>query len=119
MSSVNLFKLSKYKQLLAIITINIFIFWNVNTSNAQTAGDVMNKMNDDQSIGYITGVIEGLAYSRWLRDKPNGGGSKCIYDWYYKGGEKVKRQMFDWFDRHPDKGLGPLLYVLIKKECGE
>lgn len=119
MSSIKEIILSKYKQYLNIIMLCIFTSIVPSGAIAQSAGDVMNKMNADQSLGYITGVIEGLAYSRWLRDKPNGDGSKCIYDWYYEGGEKVKRQMFDWFERHPNKPVGALLYVLIKKDCGD
>lgn len=88
-------------------------------ASAQNAGDVMNKMGSDERVGYVAGVIEGLAYSRWLKDRPDDTGMKCIYDWYYKGAGKNWTSISAWFNRHPDKYAGPLLHVLIKKECGE
>lgn len=92
---------------------------NIQQANALTAGDVLNKMTSEQSVSYINGVIEGLAYSRWLRDRPSSKGSKCIYDWYYQGGKKSFNQTMSWLERHPDKPVGALIYVLTKKKCGE
>ena len=89
------------------------------SAKAQNAGDIMNKMSSDERNGYIAGVVEGLAYSRWLRDRPNSDGMKCVYDWFYDSKDKEKLEMYDWFERHPDKHVGPLMFVLIKKECGE
>ncbi len=82
------------------------------------ASAVLNKMNSDQRHGYISGVVEGLAYARFLRDRPNETGMKCIYDWYYTGKIKKWLKIEAWFKRHPDKPVGALLYVLTKKECG-
>lgn len=79
----------------------------------------MNKMGPEQRIGYINGVIEGLAFSRWLRDKPDTRGMKCIYDWYYRAPDKNWEKIAAWLNRHPDKPVGGLLHVLIKGECGE
>ncbi len=94
------------------------IFGSINNAQAQTAGDVLNKMNADQQASYIAGVIEGLAYSRFLRDKPEEAGMKCIYGWYHNGKDEKWKQMQQWFGRHTDKPVGVLLHVLIKKECG-
>ncbi len=88
-------------------------------AKALTADDVLNKMNADQRFGYISGVVEGLAYSRWVADKPDDTGMTCIYDWYYQGEEARSNQVDGWLRRHLDKPVGALLYVLIKKECGE
>lgn len=91
-----------------------------NTAHAQTAGDVMTKMNADQRIGYIDGVVEGLAYGRWLRDKPDQSGMNCIYRWYFqKPVEPQWNRITAWLARHPDKPVGALIYVLLKQECGE
>jgi len=91
-----------------------------NTASAVTADDVMNKMNDDQRGSYIAGVVEALAFSRWLSDKPEKSGMDCIHNWLYgEESESSIRSYFEWFDRHPEKPAAPLLYLLIKKECGE
>lgn len=91
---------------------------NISQASQLNAGAVMNKMNADERFGYISGVVEGLAYSRWQRDKPNSTGMRCVYDWYYKGGKDNARKLDVWLNRHPDKPVGALMHVLIKKDCG-
>ena len=85
-----------------------------------TAGVVMDKMSQDERHGYVAGVIEGLAVARYNRDKPDGTGSGCIYDWYYKDSkERWLKTILPTFTKHSDKTVGAILYVLTKKECGE
>ena len=111
-------KLSKYQQI-SIIILSIMFGSSVTAmAKSLNAGFVMNEMTEEQRYGYISGVIEGLAYSRFLRDKPNQDGMNCVYNWYYEGGEGNFRKLDAWLNRHPDKQVGVLLYVLIKKECG-
>lgn len=83
------------------------------------AGFVLNKMNADERVAYISGVIEGLAYSRFLRDRPDESGMNCVYDWFDENYKKKWLKTKRWLARHPDKPVGVLMYVLIKKECGE
>ncbi len=77
---------------------------------------VLNKMTSDQQVSFVAGVVEGLAFSRWQRDKPDRTGIQCIYAWYGKKDKWPKIEQ--WFGRHPDKQVGPLLYILIKQDCG-
>ncbi len=88
-------------------------------AHALTADDVLNKMSNDQQHGYISGMVDGLAYARWLQDKPDSTGMQCIYGWYYSGKKEKWALIHQWFERHLDKPVDALLYVLIKKECGE
>lgn len=44
----------------------------------------------------------------------------CIYDWYYESDTEARfKRVRAWLERHPDKPVGGLMYVLVKKECGE
>lgn len=90
-----------------------------NNTRAQNldADFVLNQMNSDQQVSYITGLIEGLAFSRWQKDKPDDAGIKCVYAWGNKPDKWEKIEQ--WFSRHPTRQPGPLLHVLIKRECGE
>lgn len=90
-----------------------------NSAYALDANDVLNKMSTKEQTTFIAGAIGGLAYSRYLRDKPKKEGMKCIYDWYYGSGEKKWHQIEAWFSRHPEKPAIPLLYVLVKRKCGK
>ena len=109
-------KLSKYQQIVVIILgMMLTNTYNVHAQNLD-AGFVLNKMTSDQQVSYIAGVIEGLSFSRWQRDKPDNTGIRCIQNWYDRK-EKLP-DIKQWFGRHPDKQPGPLLYILIKKDCG-
>lgn len=88
-------------------------------AQALTADDVLNKMDSTQQHSFIAGVVGGFAYSRFLQDRPDKTGMKCIYDWYYGSGQTKWPRIETWFARHLDKPAEPLLYVLIKRECGE
>ena len=111
---------SKYQQLLIIIPLAVFGVTDHAEATKLNAGFVLNEMNAGQRVGYITGVIEGLAYARFLRDRPNERGMNCVYDWYYGGDRTQKRQEIrSWFGRHPDKPVGALLNILIEDKCGE
>ena len=118
MLSINGLRSLINKAIIVIYTSGFLAIAGAPVANALTAGDVLNKMNTDQRYGYIAGVVEGLAYSRWLKDKPQNEGMKCIYDWYYGKPGKNWERINSWLTRHPDKPVGALLYVLIKKECG-
>lgn len=83
------------------------------------ADAVMNKMSTEERNAYLSGVVEGLAYSRYLQDRPDEAGMNCIYDWYYSDGGETRRKIHAWFGKHPNRMSGVLLYVLIKQECGE
>ena len=83
------------------------------------AGFVLEQMNVDQRVSYISGVVEGLAYARFLKDRPDEEGMSCIYNWYKDGDIEQWRQIQSWFERHQEQTVGVLLYVLIKRECGE
>ncbi|WP_306258407.1 hypothetical protein [Pararhizobium sp. IMCC21322] len=110
--------LSKYKQISAIILLCIF----GNTARAQedviNAGFVLHKMAVAEQFAYVSGVVEGLAYARFLRDKPNEDGMKCIYDWYYADSDRQWARIETVFGAHLEKPVGVLLHVLIKKKCG-
>lgn len=114
----NLLTLSKSSSISAILLATMINGIQVEQAAALTANDVLNKMSADESASYINGVVEGLAYSRWLRDKPSVKGMSCINNWHYKGGQANYKRTLAWLERHPDKPVGALLHVLIKKECG-
>lgn len=76
---------------------------SVGEAHALTADDVLTVMEESEQRGFIAGAVGGLAFSRYLRDKPDQTGMNCIYDWYYQGGAENDRKIIEWFERHPDK----------------
>lgn len=113
--------LTSYKQFFAILSsMALFGAEDVSAQNIN-AGFVMEQMSVDQQVSYIAGVVEGLAYSRYLRDKPDQSSMNCVYTWYANntGTPDKWKSIDDWFERHPDQTVGVLLQVLIKRDCGE
>ena len=90
-----------------------------NDAGAQSAGDILEKTSPQHRIGYVNGVIEGLAFARYLRDRPDTTGMKCIYNWHLKGEGSNWNRIVAWLERHPEQRVGALIYVLVKQECGE
>ena len=99
-------KLSKYQQILLIILDMLVAVTNITKASEMNADFVLNKMNSDQRVSYIAGVVEGLAYSCYLRDRPNQSGMKCVHDWYASDNTIVN--VLKWLGRHPDKPVGVL-----------
>jgi len=53
---------------------------NLSRASEFNADVVMNEFSKEQRVNYMIGLVDGLAYARWQRDKPSNVGMKCIYD---------------------------------------
>lgn len=118
MSVNGVLKLSKYKEIFAIISCVMIGIFHSQPAHAINGGDVIHKMSPEARVSYITGLVEAFGYARFRKDKPSQDGMKCIIDWYYKGGDATKLQIKTWFDKHADKPASVLLFTLIKRKCG-
>lgn len=110
--------LSTFKLFFGTIVLVIIVFSGNANARSLDAGYVLKEMNSDQQFGYIAGAIEGLATARWVKDKPNDTGLKCIYDWFYKSGELKWNILEQVLNKYPDQKVGAILYALTKKDCG-
>lgn len=89
-----------------------------------TAKVMMEKMDAGSRVTLIQGIIDGLAYSRFLHDNEHAVGDKrdetgmtCIYDWYLK--KKNSHDMiYEAFDKFPDYPPVAIINSLIKQDCG-
>lgn len=97
----------------------MFVITNVPGANALTVAEVEKNMSVKERHVYLIGVVEGLAEARWRKDSPDQTGMDCIFDWYLSEPKVRAKELDAWFKRYPDKPVETLLYLLIKKECGE
>jgi hypothetical protein len=88
------------------------------SAEAFDADKVMNNMTVEQRSAYVSGVIEGLAIARYMKDGKQPAGMKCIYDWYYEEASNI-RVIYDAFDRYPTYPPGSIIDVLVKQKCGD
>ena len=115
--------LSKYSQFSAMILSSAVFLANGQDAQAETldAGYVLNKMTAEQRGSYLSGVVEGLAFARFVQDRPDESGMACIYNWQNEnlGRPEAFKTVAAWLERHSERTVGVLLYTLIKRECGE
>ena len=84
---------------------------------AVTAGDVLDKMTDNERGGYLNGAVEMAMYNAVTQG--NGKKSECILNWYYKSNGKGARDVVATFDKYKDKSAVMLIQALIDRECGK
>lgn len=83
-----------------------------------TAGVVLDWMSSDQKSAYLAGVIEGLAYARFVADNRSTAGMGCLYQWYYARENQVLEKILVAFARYPDQAPGAIVAVLARQKCG-
>lgn len=87
---------------------------------ALTVTEVRENMTPKEQTRYVAGVVEGLAFARWIADGRDNAGMNCIWGWYFGEDQAAlfaKQSAF--FDKHPDQQVSTLMYALIREECGE
>ena len=113
-------KLTSYSPFSAMILAVVTLLALGKGAAALTADDVLNKMPRERGTSYLDGNVEGLATARWIKDKPDGTGVNCIYDWYFQQPKNpVVDRIYALFGKYPDQQAGALMFVLLKEECGE
>ena len=83
---------------------------------AITARDVMEKMEQKQRFGYLTGLIDMMSYQVLLAGDRNR--AECISKAYYGKQSDMDAQIFATFSKYPDRAPEALLVVLMKRACG-
>jgi hypothetical protein len=82
-----------------------------------TAGTVMQKMSAQERYPYLAGVVEGLAFSRYMQDGKKTDGMKCIYDWFYDKPDNLNL-IYAAMGKYPSFTPGAIIGALVKKDCG-
>lgn len=92
---------------------------NINEANALTGEEVLTQLDTQAQYHYVSGVLQGLGYARFLKDKPNQDGTKCIQQWLIEGGPERWAIVEQWLDYHKEKPAGVIIYAMVSKECGQ
>lgn len=68
---------------------------------------------------YVSGIIEGLAYARYVKDgNQSEPGMRCIYEWFYDKDGTLER-IYQAFENFRDYTPGAIVAALAEKECGK
>jgi len=91
-----------------------------NDASALTGDEILKTLKPNEQFHYISGAIGGIAYARFVREKPSESGMKCMLDWWYKPNSNAAwNTVKQWLEHHKDKTAEIVLYALLSKECGQ
>lgn len=115
-----LLTLSKSSSLPAILLATMINAAGTEEVNALTGGEILSKLDAETQYHYVSGAIGGIAYSRFVRDKPSQEGMNCMLDWWHKPNDTTAWDTVkQWFEHHKEKTAEVVLYALLSKECGK
>lgn len=90
-----------------------------NEANALTGKEVLEKLDTDSQFHYVSGILVGLGYARFLQDKPDQAGMKCIQEFLTEGGVEKWNIAEQWLENNKDLPAGVIIYAMTAKECGK
>ncbi|MBL4761019.1 MAG: hypothetical protein JKY80_09305 [Mariprofundaceae bacterium] len=111
--------LSKFKPFSAILLAMMMNSAQTNDANALTGGEILSKLDTKAQTHYVSGILQGLGYARFLKDKSDLEGAKCIQAWLLKDGVARWQIVKQWLEHHKDKPAGVIIYTMVSKECGK
>lgn len=83
-----------------------------------SAGVVLRNMEPQEQYTYVAGIIEGLAYARFVFDgNQEQPGMACIYNWFYEE-DGTYEKILAAFASFPDHLPGAVTGALVKRRCG-
>lgn len=98
-----------------------FLLLNISQAYADkflTGRTILAELEPQERYLMITGIVQGLGYARFLRDKPDETGLICISSWFFDGDDRTG-EIERLFSKFPDYPPSVVVWTLVKKECGE
>lgn len=87
-------------------------------SETMTAAVVMANMGERDRYNYVAGIVEGLAYARYVADNKSPDGMACIYRWFHEDDATIDR-IHQAFGRFGDYPPAAVVSAMAGKECGK
>ncbi|MEM7069355.1 MAG: hypothetical protein AAF478_10775 [Pseudomonadota bacterium] len=88
-------------------------------ARALTGEDILTKMETNGQVSYVSGILEGLGYARFLRDRPDKTGLVCINHWLIDDGMARWQIVKQWLEQHKEKSAAVIIYAMVSKDCGK
>jgi hypothetical protein len=99
--------------------LSIALIWTPTAAYAggMKVGKALEVMDTKEIGAYTAGIVEGLAYARYVQDgKQPDKGMKCILEWYYDGG-KTTQKVYLAYHKFKDHTANAIVAALIGKAC--
>ena len=91
----------------------------VEEAKALTGGEILTKYGTEAQIQHIGGVLSGLSYARFLKDRPNEDGYKCIEGWLSQDTTARWQTTQQWLEHHKEKPVAVIIHAMVSKDCGD
>lgn len=118
MSVKELLTLSKSSLISAMLLAIMINGMQTDEALALTGEDILTKFDTDAQVQHIGGILAGLGYARFLKDRPNEDGLKCIEDWLEKDTVSRWKIAKQWLEHHKEKPVAVIVYAMVSKDCG-
>lgn len=109
--------LSKSSQFFAIFTLMAGV------TTAQTKADdfdtayVFNKLPKEQGLVHVDGLVRGIAYTHYFKSEKDQAGFECVLEYALAGDDTKWDNMIEFARKYPDKALGGVIFVYLRKKC--
>ncbi|MEM7669582.1 MAG: hypothetical protein AAF317_10605 [Pseudomonadota bacterium] len=101
----------------AIIAVGVALAGSASARDL-SAGFVVREMDPALRYPFISGIVEGIAYARFVAEgRSETPGMACIYQWFYEA-EGTAETIYAAFERFPDYLPGAVIGALIERRCG-
>jgi len=87
-----------------------------NPAGAIDAGDVMDRMERKERLGFIGGAVDMASHLYAVAGKTEK--ANCAVNWYFREEDSL-RAIFDFLDAHKEVDAVGLISILIDRRCGE
>jgi hypothetical protein len=84
-------------------------------------GGMVGAMKAEERYPFVAGIIEGIAYHRYVLGEKDTAAMNCVYDWFYKGdgtGRKTIEIIYLALAEYPDHPPAAVIVALANKKCG-
>lgn len=80
------------------------------------AGYIMS-LTSEQRVLFLAGVIDGLAYARFVADGKKTDGMNCVYGWFASKDNRHLEVIHEAFKRRPDFLPSAIVSALVERAC--
>ena len=77
---------------------------------------VLGSMASSEHFPFVAGIIEGIAYHRYVSGNKDAAGMNCIYDWFYKN-DKTIAAIYVALAEYPEHPPAAVVAALANKNC--
>lgn len=81
-------------------------------------GYILDEMPEKERIVHIDGVVRGIAFTHFFQNNKDETGFNCVSNYALTGSDTNWTDMIEFLAKYPDKPLGGVMFIYLRKKCG-